>query len=365
MLRKQIKFFMFFIVVMIFLMMSFHANVFAAVSDGFDYPVGKPDGIGWLNNHNGLWWLEQWDYGGSCGWVYHPGVDFNKDNTIGDQDRYEPVYAVSNGTVVESGWYASTWGNIILIEHTLPDNSQVWSQYAHLEDRWVQTGATVTKGQQIGRVGKGDGSLDAHLHFEIRKSFFSASSFPCGQSQSYVESLYFDPIAYINSKRVLTGLCYPNLPAPNLALKGITNLWYGTNDYYWLTVTNRLVYPDELFVSTSAYGPCGLNESPSRTWVNIYNGVTNQFIYGFCGLSLSAQLDDIWFAVPSGTPPPNSIYVTLNDRACNITYTSNFLDLITDTDADGVINALDNCPLISNPDQADTDGDGKGNASKM
>ncbi len=38
------------------------------------------------------------------------------------------------------------------------------------------------------------------------------------------------------------------------------------------------------------------------------------------------------------------------------------LDLITDTDADGVINALDNCPLISNPDQLDSDGDGKGDA---
>ena len=32
------------------------------------------------------------------------------------------------------------WGNIIYIEHTLPDGSKTWSQYAHLEQRFVQTG---------------------------------------------------------------------------------------------------------------------------------------------------------------------------------------------------------------------------------
>ncbi len=179
---------------------------FADVSNGFDYPVGKPDGNGWINNRNGLWWLEPWNYGGSCGWVYHPGVDFNKDNTSGDQDRYEPVYAVSNGTVVASGLYSSTWGNIVIIEHTLSDSSKVWSQYAHLEDRWIQIGDIVTKGEQIGKIGKGDGSLSAHLHFEIRKfghDILSASSFPCGQSKSYVETYYEDPIAYINSHRTL------------------------------------------------------------------------------------------------------------------------------------------------------------------
>ena len=34
----------------------------------------------------------------------------------------------------------------------------------------------------------------------------------------------------------------------------------------------------------------------------------------------------------------------------------------TDTDSDGVIDLVDNCPTVSNPDQADTDGDGIGDA---
>ncbi len=36
--------------------------------------------------------------------------------------------------------------------------------------------------------------------------------------------------------------------------------------------------------------------------------------------------------------------------------------LALDRDLDGVLNAADNCPALSNPDQTDTDGDGAGDA---
>ncbi len=33
-----------------------------------------------------------------------------------------------------------------------------------------------------------------------------------------------------------------------------------------------------------------------------------------------------------------------------------------DTDGDGIVDGADNCPRVANPDQADADGDGIGNA---
>ena len=38
------------------------------------------------------------------------------------------------------------------------------------------------------------------------------------------------------------------------------------------------------------------------------------------------------------------------------------IDPLNDSDGDGVCGNVDNCPLVANPDQADTDGDGIGNA---
>ena len=117
-----------------------------------------------------------------------------------------------------------------------------------------------------------------------------------------------------------TAACYPNLPSPQLALKNIEP----NNSFtrYNLTVDNRSSFPDELFAPAPHLPPCGANSNASRTWVDIYDGDDN-YIYGFCGLSSADQLDDIWFAVSEGESPPSSAYITLQDRECNNTYTSN------------------------------------------
>ena len=118
---------------------AYHApTAVAAVADGFDYPVAKPNGSGY-NTTAGCWWLQRT---GACAPGPHPGQDFNKD-CGGDCELGEPVYAVANGAVVDSNYYTPNWGNIILIEHTLPDGSKVWSQYAHLQQRNVSTGTEV------------------------------------------------------------------------------------------------------------------------------------------------------------------------------------------------------------------------------
>lgn len=169
----------------------------------FDYPVGTIDGIGWLNNTNGLRFLEGYDYKGSCGWTFHPGVDMNKDNTTGDQDFGEPAFAAANGIVVEANAFP-TWGNLILIEHTLGDGSKVQTLYGHLATMKVTKGATVTRRQQIGTVGKGDPNapVSAHLHFEVRKPPFPAANyFPCQQSTQYVLDHYYDPLKFVSEHR--------------------------------------------------------------------------------------------------------------------------------------------------------------------
>lgn len=172
------------------------------VAAQFNYPVGDSNGSGWLENRHGLWWLDLYDYGGNCGAAYHPGIDFNQDGTSGDQDRYQPVYATAPGVVIAAAKYGSTWGNIVVIEHTLGNGSKVWSVYGHLEDFTVSVNNVIPSNRtQIGRVGKGDGSLAAHLHFEIRKVQQTPSSFPCGQTAAWVEARYHDPILFVNDHR--------------------------------------------------------------------------------------------------------------------------------------------------------------------
>lgn len=147
--------------------------------------------------------------------------------------------------------------------------------------------------------------------------------------------------------------CHPDLPAPDLAVVG-TEEYTGSdgNPYlrFQLDVRNRAAYPDELWEPAPDLPACGLNETSSRSWVDIFGGDGTR-IYGFCGLDRSAELDLIWFAVPMGSYPPPSIYVTIVDRRCDLAYTSNLAP--TDVDADG-----DSLPDVWERYGADTDGDG-------
>ncbi|MDP3899679.1 MAG: M23 family metallopeptidase, partial [bacterium] len=181
------------------------SNVFAAeIANVFRYPVGDENGNGWLLNRRGLQWLDQWDYAGNCGLVYHPGTDFNKDGTSHDGDIGQPVYATANGAVIKSYYESgSSWGNLVLIRHYLPSGEVLFSLYGHLEKRLVSEGDDVAMGQQIGTVGKGIG-LSAHLHFEIRKPILfntAAKYFPCGQDQNFVKLRYFNPESFIKIGR--------------------------------------------------------------------------------------------------------------------------------------------------------------------
>jgi murein DD-endopeptidase MepM/ murein hydrolase activator NlpD len=87
---------------------------------------------------------------------YHTGIDFA--TAYGT-----PVVAVTNATVVQTGW-DGPYGNQIRLH--LENGDEVW--YNHLSSIEVTVGETVLKGQEIGRVGDTGNAYGFHLHFEYR-----------------------------------------------------------------------------------------------------------------------------------------------------------------------------------------------------
>lgn len=129
--------------------------------------------------------------------VVHPGLDLNL-RTGGDSDLGRPVYACAAGVVVASSYWP-VWGNIVLIKHRRPDGSAVWTQYAHLRQRMVDTGDQVTLGAAVGTIGKGDGDrYSAHLHFEVRAADIRPEYWP-GTDRSALARYYLDPATVLGT----------------------------------------------------------------------------------------------------------------------------------------------------------------------
>jgi peptidoglycan hydrolase CwlO-like protein len=91
---------------------------------------------------------------------FHFGVDIAKPG-------YVPIVAAADGVVIRS-YYSNSYGNCIFISHSY--NGQVYTTvYAHMEQRLVQSGAVVKKGQQIGVMGSSGDATGQHLHFELHR----------------------------------------------------------------------------------------------------------------------------------------------------------------------------------------------------
>jgi hypothetical protein len=95
---------------------------------------------------------------------------------------------------------------------------------------------------------------------------------------------------------------------------------------YRYDVFNKAEYPAAMFSPAPGLPPCGTNANSARSWVDFFNGRTNQRIYGFCALNSPNSLGSIWFAMPEGTIPPSYVYIVIRDRQTNTNYRSNLAD---------------------------------------
>ena len=159
------------------------------VADGFDFPVGKPDGEGYYRargyHANG-----------------HLGDDWNGKGG-GDTDLGDPVYATAHGVVVFAQNFAHGWGNVVIMRHAYEEGGRTKfadSLYGHLDRILVREGQQLRRGQQLGTIGTGGGLYSAHLHFEIRKDLrvgMARHRFPKD------EKTYFNPNDFVSAHRQL------------------------------------------------------------------------------------------------------------------------------------------------------------------
>ncbi|MCU1589732.1 MAG: Peptidase, partial [Frankiales bacterium] len=103
------------------------------------------------------------------GWRMHPifhEMRFHAGIDIG-APYGTSVWAADQGTVVYAG-EASGYGTLVLISHGTVDGKDITTGYAHMSELDVSQGQTVSRGQQVGRVGNEGNSTGPHLHFEVR-----------------------------------------------------------------------------------------------------------------------------------------------------------------------------------------------------
>ncbi|MBK6748922.1 MAG: M23 family metallopeptidase [Acidobacteria bacterium] len=131
------------------------------LAERFSFPVGNGAILTQAKDNKDDWY-NALEFGENA----HLGEDWNK-NTGGNTDCGEPVYAAANGVVTYAADAGVGWGNVIIVEHTLPSGDKVQTLYGHLIEIQKSVGEVKIR-EQIGKVGNANGRYPCHLHFEIR-----------------------------------------------------------------------------------------------------------------------------------------------------------------------------------------------------
>ncbi len=170
------------------------ATASVRLADGFDFPVGRPDAVGY---HKARGFTPNG----------HLGEDWDGDRG-GNTDLGDPVYCTGNGVVVLAGNMHMGWGNVVMVRHSYREPTEgnvvktIDSLYGHCDTILVKEGQAVSRGQQIATVGTAFGLYEAHLHFEIRKNI-NIGMYRSLYARDF--SNYDDPTAFINAHRQLNG----------------------------------------------------------------------------------------------------------------------------------------------------------------
>ncbi len=152
------------------------------ISNGFDFPVGKPNAKGYYNAQK---FQEN----------NHLGDDWNG-NGGGNSDLGDPIYAIGNGYVSIAEDLKGGWGNVVRVIH-LYDGKLYESLYAHCDSIYIDQKQFVKKGEQIATIGNCNGAYYAHLHLEIRDEV----GLDIGGGYSTNTDGYLDPSAFIEKNR--------------------------------------------------------------------------------------------------------------------------------------------------------------------
>lgn len=107
---------------------------------------------------------------GSFTWPTGPGGGISRGygNGHGGMDIWNsyntPIYAADSGVVIVSQDTAVGYGRYVIIDH----QNGIATLYGHMNQRLVEVGEVVAKGQLIGLMGATGYATGSHLHFEVR-----------------------------------------------------------------------------------------------------------------------------------------------------------------------------------------------------
>lgn len=132
------------------------------IAHKFAYPVGKTETVTQAKDSK-----DEWYNANDFGVKHHLGEDWNK-NSGGNTDCGAAVFAIGAGRIVYADNAGVGWGNVVIIDHTLPDGTRVQSLYGHLQ-KILKTSGEVKLREKIGEVGGANGRYQCHLHLELRE----------------------------------------------------------------------------------------------------------------------------------------------------------------------------------------------------